>query len=138
MLTKRTYNLFLDDVRSPGDAFNYTKDTDYLKLEWRVVRTHDEFVSEIAESYVNRGELPRLISFDHDLADDHYEHLDAGIPYDEFEEKTGYHCAKWLVDFCIDHDVALPRFKVHSMNPTGKDNILKRLINFQKFQQSTP
>jgi hypothetical protein len=131
------YNLFLDDVRSPQDAFNYTKDTDYLKLEWRVARTYDDFVDLIVTGYLESDEFPGLISFDHDLADDHYEHLDAGIPYDDFKEKTGYHCARWLVDFCIEHDVALPLFKVHSMNPTGKENIAKLLTNFARFQQKS-
>jgi hypothetical protein len=133
----KSYNLFLDDVRSPQDAFNYTKDTDYLKLEWRVARTYDDFVDLIVTGYLESDEFPGLISFDHDLADDHYEHLDAGIPYDDFKEKTGYHCARWLVDFCIEHDVALPRFKVHSMNPTGKENIAKLLTNFARFQQKS-
>ena len=135
-MIKGTYKLFLDDIRSPQDAFNYTKDTDYLKFDWDVVRSFDEFISEISRRFAETREFPELISFDHDLADDHYEHLTAGIPYDDFKEKTGYHCAKWLVDFCIEHDVILPRFKVHSMNPTGGENIAKLLANFKRFQNN--
>lgn len=44
-------------------------------------------------------------------------------------EKTGYDCAKWLIDYCIDNDLELPKkVLVHSMNPTGAENI-KSLFN---------
>jgi hypothetical protein len=128
-----TYNLFLDDFREPSDAFSYTKDTDFLKMKWSVVRSYEEFTGFIAESY-ELGVLPELISFDHDLADDHYMHLQGNIPYDTLKEKTGYHCAQWLIDFCIEKGMKLPSFKVHSMNPAGKANILSLLQSFSKFQ----
>ncbi len=41
-----------------------------------------------------------------------------------FIEKTGYHCAKWLIDYCIDNKKELPHeIIVHSMNPYGSRNI---------------
>lgn len=45
-------------------------------------------------------------------------------------EKTGYECAKWLVEYCLDNDLDLPLCYVHSMNPVGKDNINNLLKNY--------
>jgi len=43
---------------------------------------------------------------------------------DTFKEKTGYHCAKWLIDYCMDNEKELPKkIIVHSMNPYGSKNI---------------
>jgi hypothetical protein len=39
-------------------------------------------------------------------------------------EKTGYDCAKWLVEYCVEHGLKFPEYVVHSMNPVGKENIL--------------
>ena len=61
-----------------------------------------------------------LISFDHDLG----------------EEFSGYDCAKYLVDYCLDRQLPLPDFAVHSQNPVGKENI-ERLLNNFKEQQKT-
>jgi hypothetical protein len=61
------YCLYLDDIRFPQDAFNYTKDIRYLKLQWTIVRSFDEFVKTIVENGV-----PILVSFNHDISDSHY------------------------------------------------------------------
>lgn len=125
------YNIFLDDFRMPVDAFNYTKDTDFLKLDWIIVRSYDEFVNKIIEvGFQNCS----IISLDHDLSDSdgHYGHTSGEIPYDDFKEKTGYHCAQWLIDYCLDNNQKLPICKVHSMNPVGKKNIIELLNNFLK------
>jgi hypothetical protein len=72
--------------------------------------------------------FPEIISFDHDLSDRHY--ID---PYfQEYVEKTGYDCAKWLVEHCMDNNLDLPKFYCHSMNPVGKNNIESLLNNFKK------
>jgi hypothetical protein len=128
------YNLFLDDFRYPGDAFNYTFDSVFSKLKWEIVRSHEEFVKFIEENYKD-GRFPALIAFDHDLDDAHYEHITGEIPYEEMTEKTGMHSAKWLIDFCIDNNLQLPEYRVHSMNPVGRANIRSLLENFKKFQE---
>ena len=66
--------------------------------------------------FISRNGLPDFISFDHDLG----------------WEKTGYDCAKWLVEFCLDKNLILPEFQVHSQNPVGKENIEALLNNFKK------
>lgn len=131
-----TYNLFLDDFRHPYDAFQYTFDPAFSKLKWVTVRSYDEFVRYIQRNYEKDGSFPELIAFDHDLADDHYNHLSGEIPYDQMEEKTGMHCARWLIDFCIDNDLKLPDYKVHSQNPAGRANIKGLLDNYKKHEQA--
>ncbi len=120
-LTKRL--LFLDDIRYPKDAYQYTKQEIFKRKDWHIARNYQEFVERILE----KG-LPEIISFDHDLADEHYSNTDSK----EFVEKTGYDCAKWLVEYCMDHDLELPDFYCHSMNPVGKKNIESLLHNFKR------
>ena len=133
----KKYNLFLDDFRVPVDCGRYMPNPAfYYKMEWIIVRNYDEFVNHITENG-----LPEVISFDHDLAETHYnsdmyEGQEAyNKHYEEFEEKTGYHCAKWLVDYCMDKDVDLPDYLVHSMNPAGAKNIWSYLENYRKFRE---
>ena len=45
-------------------------------------------------------------------------------------EKTGYECAKWLVDYCIKNGLKCPDYYCHSMNPVGKDKIVGLLGSF--------
>jgi hypothetical protein len=120
-MTKRL--LFLDDIRYPIEAYRYTKQDIFLRRDWHIVRNYEQFVNRIRE----KG-LPEMISFDHDLADEHYLKQDTS----EFVEKTGYDCAKWLIEYCMDNDVDLPKFYCHSMNPVGKENIERLLKNFKK------
>jgi hypothetical protein len=132
------YNLFLDDYRQPVDAFKYTMDEDFIQKQWRVVKSYQAFISLIEENFKQDGSFPSLIAFDHDLDDAHYAHtsIHSEIPYDEMKEKTGYHCAKWLVDFCMDNNLKLPEYKVHSMNPAGKNNIIGYLENYKKYEHT--
>ena len=64
--------------------------------------------------YITQNGLPDFISFDHDLG----------------EDESGYDCAKYLVEYCIEHNLPLPKFSVHSQNPVGKENIERLLNNF--------
>ena len=140
MEEKVTYNLFLDDFREPSDAFYYTHNPIYNKLYWHVVINYEQFTEKIEHNYDTLGSLPTVISFDHDLADFHYDvqdHLDQDY-YDLCDvqnEKTGYHCAKWLVDFCMDNELELPEYYSHSMNTVGRRNILGYLDNYKKFSK---
>jgi hypothetical protein len=53
-----------------------------------------------------------------------------------FIEKTGYDCAKWLVEYCIEKDLDLPTYYIHSMNPAGGNNIKKFLDRYKKFRET--
>lgn len=141
-----SYNLFLDDERHPKDV----KWVDLPPVEWRVVRTYKDFVG-----LITKDGLPKKISFDHDLAQEHYgEYIRVAtekseeakqIRYDTLREKTGYDCAKWLVNHFYDINpdwillgrlqkktlgMDFPKVYTHSANPIGSANIMGYINNF--------
>jgi hypothetical protein len=122
------YKLYLDDIRDPTNTYPTTTNS-----EWVLARSYDEFVSAIT----TRG-LPFIISFDHDLGDEHYVHGFSGRApeYDKYTEKTGFHCAKWLVEYCMDNNKQLPKCNVHSANTIGAENIRSYLESFNRSRQT--
>ena len=123
------YNLFLDDIRVPTDVTWVQIPVDQ---HYTVVRNYKEFVDLITL----RG-LPKYICYDHDLADSHYGHdlKNVARPHNSYNEKTGYDCAKWLVDYCFAKKLKHPPFIVHSLNPIGKKNIESYIINYNNSLQ---
>lgn len=127
-----SYKLFLDDVRNPEDCVHYMHkrvgpDNPLYLQEWTIVRNYDDFVNTIKQSG-----LPELVSFDHDLADEHYGSLQTVEGAEEHEswegrEKTGYDCAIFLLEYCYWRDLPLPKCFVHSMNAVGSERITKLL-----------
>ena len=87
--------LYLDDVRNPPIEYQQAYNVE-------IVRSYEAFVTKIRDTG-----LPDIISFDHDLG----------------EEKSGYDCMKWLVEYLMDNDLEMPKVLVHSANPVGADNI---------------
>jgi len=125
------YNLFLDDLRNPEDCYSYIPQQPvYLMKDWVIVRNYNDFVQMVTD----KG-IPTVISFDHDLADVHYgvqDHVDQDF-YDTCEEKTGYHCAQWLLNYCMDNSLDPPRATlIHSMNSAGSRNIQSLFRTYQK------
>lgn len=57
-----------------------------------------------------------FISFDHDLG----------------SGPSGYDCAKWMVEYDMEHDILSNDFDfyVHSQNPVGAENIRSYLNNY--------
>jgi len=121
-----SYNLFLDDYRFPRDAFIHTRDSAYLNVSWEIVRNYDEFINFIEKNFKENNIFPKLISFDHDLDDEHYTY-NQNIPYDTYQHKTGYDCALWLINFCKEKRLNFPDHKFHTLNYVGKDNIIKAI-----------
>jgi hypothetical protein len=131
--------LFLDDIRSPKDAITLVPSSlnkFYWENDWDIVRNYDEFMQ-----YLMSSGIPDFISFDHDLADFHYEFRPEdydNMTEDEMinrfgsMEKTGLDCARLLADYCGMQGKPLPEYLVHSANPVGKENIEKFLINAKK------
>lgn len=120
--------LYLDDVRVPRPNYWF---------RWVVVRSYPEFCN-----YIRQQGVPRFVSFDHDLGE---EALQLGarsnwqeFDYSECSEMTGYDCAKFLVEYCLDNDIPMPHFTVHSANPAGAENILSLLNNLQREQGQVP
>lgn len=128
--------LWLDDYRNPYDE----------KIDWLVfspigidveihwVKNYNQFIDWITENG-----LPDGICFDHDLADEHYRpsmydedrHYTGYYTDGTFKEKTGFDCAKWLVEYCMNNDRKLPLYAVQSANPVGKENIIMYLENYK-------
>jgi hypothetical protein len=49
-------------------------------------------------------------------------------------EYNGMDSAKFLVNYCIDNNLKLPEFAVHSANPSGYENIKGLLDSFKKYE----
>lgn len=124
------YKLFLDDLREIRQVYRLA-DT----REWILVKNYTEFVN-----CVKKNGLPLYLSLDHDLADEHYrpsmynpdKHYTQYYTDGTFKEKTGYDCAKWLCDYCLDNNLNFPDYQVHSMNPIGAENIRGYIESFKK------
>jgi hypothetical protein len=133
--------LFLDDQRNPEHAWVHigTGHDHYKKSlielsgieadRWSIVRSHYEF-----EQYLKYVGIPDIVSFDHDLDDEHIKHYymvtqEIGvIEYGNFKTKTGKSCAELLVDAWNKSDKIKPlKTYVHSANRWGKIEIEKIL-----------
>lgn len=124
------YNLFLDDIRTPSNVANYILPNNlrpqYLKETWVIVRNYEEFVNVIAANG-----MPAKISFDHDLADIHYD-PETWTEGFEYHEKTGLDCAKFIIELLLDTGKNIPEVIVHSQNPVGAERILNLFDNYCK------
>lgn len=123
----KKYNLFLDDERSiiriKSMIYNYQKlvNEDHKII---LVKNYTEFKNKI-----NKFGVPEFVSFDHDLAHEHYIE---NKQYNEYKEKTGYECAKYLLEYCVLDKKEFPSYYIHSMNPVGKNNIEKLIKSYKK------
>ena len=129
--------IYLDDVRTPVDTDN-----------WVVVRSYDEFVNKVKEVGLKNIEV---ISLDHDLGDtamnEYFNNVSPNysLDYSNIQEKTGYDCAKWLVNHFYDINpdwillgrlqkksinINFPTVYTHSANPIGSANIMGYINNF--------
>lgn len=102
--------IYLDDIRIPVEEFDF------------IVRSYEEAV-EIVREYG----VPSFISFDHDL----------GIDSNNNLLNSGFDFAKWIVESDLDNKFKIPqdfKFKVHSQNPVGKQNIISLLDGYLKYK----
>lgn len=125
--------LWLDDIRNPleNDWLTFSPIEQPFDCVW--VKSYPEFTD-----WINKNGLPDGICFDHDLG------MDVAIKAREKGmskrksrqlkqlEKTGYDCAKWLVEYCMDNNLKLPKYNIQSANPVGKENIDGLLQSFLK------
>ena len=97
------------------------------------VKSYFEFTT-----WIEKNGLPDAICFDHDLGkDESIERVKRGLSKRQArilkkETKSGMDCAKWLVEYCIDNKLSLPKYSIQSANPVGKENIDSLLKNFTK------
>lgn len=114
------HKIYLDDVRTP------------IEESWIVVRNYDEFVKTVTEIGFSNIEC---ISLDHDLGDsamvEWYNNVSKNfqLNYDNITEKTGYHCAKWIVEQWMNGEDIVPIY-THSANAIGASNIMGYINNY--------
>ncbi len=133
--------LWLDDLRNPFEG-KWIEEfaPEYLNsgsIIW--VLNYEEFIE-----WIRKNGLPKKICFDHDLGEDvAIKLVSKGVNKKKAREvkklaKSGYDCAKWLVDYCIDHDLQIPDWSIQSANPVGKENINGLLINAKNHLAKNP
>jgi hypothetical protein len=116
-------NIYLDDIRTP------------IESGWIICRNYHEFVKTVSKIGMENIEK---ISLDHDLGDSAIKEYFGNVSknyvldYDNITEKTGYDCAKWLVDQSISTGKKLPLTVTHSANPIGSANIMGYINNYLK------
>jgi hypothetical protein len=116
-------SIYLDDIRTPNDE------------RWIICRDYDEFVNRVNEIGLDNIET---ISLDHDLGEtairEYFKNVTNNyiLNYENIHEKTGYDCAKWLVEKSIETGVNLPTVLTHSANPIGSANIMGYINNYLK------
>lgn len=119
--------IYLDDVRTPTEG------------EWVIVRNYKEFVERVDEIGLKAIEL---ISLDHDLDESamlewhtntYYNYT---INYANIKEKTGYHCAMWLIEKWKSGKNVVD-VVVHSANAIGSGNIMG-VINHYRHKTRLP
>lgn len=121
--------LWLDDLRNPfiDEEKKVPLGNDKWNINW--VRDYKEFTA-----WIKIYGLPDAISFDHDLADEHYtpeyfwNNYEESKKFQEWKSKsyihnTGEDCAKWLKMHLAWESEELPEIFVHSANPVGADKI---------------
>jgi hypothetical protein len=128
--------IYLDDTRTP------------IEERWILVKSYEEFVQKVEEIGIDNIEL---ISLDHDLGDtamqEYFKNVAPNyvLDYSNIKEKTGYDCAKWIVNKFYDknpkrvrmsridkktYPIKFPEIVVHSANPIGSANIMGYINNF--------
>lgn len=112
--------IYLDDIRTP------------IGKDWIIVRSYDEFINKLIELDFKVS----LISLDHDLGDsamqEWYNNTSKNftLDYNNITEKTGYDCAKWLVEQWMNGKPSC-EVVVHSANAIGSGNIMGYINNYK-------
>ena len=105
-----------------------------------ICRNYNEFVNKVNEIGLDNIET---ISLDHDLGEtairEYFKNVTNNyiLDYGNIHEKTGYDCAKWLVEKSIETSVNLPTILTHSANPIGSANIMGYINNYLKNKRLT-
>ena len=131
--------IFLDDMRFPEEVYNGLKggyDENTLhpiyadNSSWIILRTYWDFVDFVMKNDLNQIEV---ISLDHDLDFHHYKSENQqNIDYQRMKTKTGYHAAKWLLEYSKENNIQLPEIRVHSLNIEGRKNIKNLIKNYNR------
>ena len=129
--------LWLDDIRDPMDNtwLSWMMEAGINSSEFEItwVKSYDEFTK-----WIIKNGLPSLICFDHDLGEDVAKsRVSKGMSKRQArtlkrETLSGFDCTKWLIEFCLNHNVNPPEYKIQSANPVGAENIKGLIENFKR------
>lgn len=101
----RRFYIYIDDLREKPG---------YYDKQFRDYDSFELYVKCIGDCISNCH-----ISFDHDLG----------------EGKSGYDCAKFLVNWCIENGYEVPTYTIHSANPVGAENIKSVFETYEKWKK---
>jgi hypothetical protein len=129
--------LWLDDIRNPREEiwWNWIIEAGLNPGDYNIVwvKSYAEFTK-----WISINGLPAVICFDHDLGEDVAKgRVSKGMSKRQArilkrETLSGFDCAKWLIEFCLDNELNAPEFKIQSANPVGAENIKGLIENFRK------
>ncbi len=129
--------LWLDDIRNPREEIwcNWIIEAGLNPGDYNIVwvKSYAEFTK-----WISTNGLPAVICFDHDLGEDVAKgRVSKGMSKRQArilkrESLSGFDCAKWLIEFCLDNLINAPEFKIQSANPVGAENIKGLIENFRK------
>jgi len=134
--------LWLDDLRDPTDNIwnNWIarKGVNPMSCDITWVKSYDDFIG-----WIKANGLPDVVCFDHDLGQDiAIERYTTGgmtktqaKKLKKLETMSGFECAKWMVNYCLDNNLHLPDWHIQSANPVGAENIKSYLQSFAKSYQ---
>jgi hypothetical protein len=120
-MTDNKIKIYLDDVRTP------------VENNWVVVRSYNEFITKVNEIGLENIDF---VSLDHDLGDSAMKEWHKNVyhnytlDYNNITEKTGYDCAKWLVEQWMEGQSVVDVY-THSANAIGSANIMGYINNFR-------
>ena len=120
-MTENKIKIYLDDVRTP------------VENNWVVVRSYNEFITKVNEIGLENIDF---VSLDHDLGDSAMKewhknvYHNYALDYNNITEKTGYDCAKWLVEQWMEGQSVVDVY-THSANAIGSANIMGYINNFR-------
>lgn len=152
-----SYVLFLDDIRHPRAMSGWNAESSTVvrradgsfhvcgfrnvkvnfpeaslkdPRDWVIVRDYEEFVAR-----VEADGIPEVVCLDHDLCDVHYvDGFQGEAKTEGYCEKTGYDCAKFLVQKIRDElpNGCAVEIVLHSMNPTGRQNMAAAFLELNQ------
>ena len=109
--------LWLDNLRDPYKYMSrILNEIDLVKIDNLYWATS----FDVFKQCIIRHGLPNYIFFDHDL----------GLTENGEVAPSGYDCAKWLVNYCLEQGIPTPSYFIQSMNPVGKENIQSLIDNY--------
>jgi len=123
--------LFLDDIRSPDDAFLYGQRKMLVSESkipngcWTIKRNYEEF-----KDFIEKDGVPRVVSLDNDLHPVHYKifHNAEATGYFDWkfvQPKMGIHCLDFLLNFCFTNEQDIPVLYFHTANSMARKEMEK-------------